>query len=103
MRHIATAEPGKVPRDDEFQFKDRAQALVNKWHVTMQSKGDPVNGTSEVAPMETDTAEKPAGDANLNVMTNGDATAPPVTGTTDSEEITMGDIPADQSMLSEVS
>lgn len=36
MRHIAALK-GPVPRDDEFRFKDRAQALVNKWQVTINS------------------------------------------------------------------
>jgi hypothetical protein len=32
MRHIHLLEPGKVPRDDEYKFRDRAKALVDKWH-----------------------------------------------------------------------
>ncbi|KAJ6553308.1 hypothetical protein B0H19DRAFT_1156151 [Mycena capillaripes] len=32
MRHINLLEPGKVPRDDEYKFRDRAKALVEKWH-----------------------------------------------------------------------
>ncbi|KAJ7659476.1 hypothetical protein B0H17DRAFT_1096092 [Mycena rosella] len=32
MRHIHLLEPGKVPRDDEYNFRDRAKALVDKWH-----------------------------------------------------------------------
>ncbi|KAJ6528505.1 hypothetical protein B0H19DRAFT_1385181 [Mycena capillaripes] len=32
MRHIHLLEPAKVPRDDEFKFRDRAKALVDKWH-----------------------------------------------------------------------
>lgn len=32
MRHIALLTPDKVPRDDEFKFRDRANALVTKWH-----------------------------------------------------------------------
>ncbi|KAJ7688702.1 hypothetical protein B0H17DRAFT_1067933, partial [Mycena rosella] len=32
MRHIHLLEPGKVPRDDEYKFRDRAKALVDQWH-----------------------------------------------------------------------
>ncbi|KAJ7640645.1 hypothetical protein B0H17DRAFT_1339250 [Mycena rosella] len=32
MRHIHLLEPGKVPRDDEYKFRDRAKALIDKWH-----------------------------------------------------------------------
>ncbi|KAJ7907375.1 hypothetical protein B0H13DRAFT_2273696 [Mycena leptocephala] len=32
MRHIHLLEPGKVPRDDEYKFRDRAKVLVDKWH-----------------------------------------------------------------------
>ena len=32
MRHIALLDSSKVPRDDEFSFRERAGALVNKWH-----------------------------------------------------------------------
>ncbi|KAJ7873425.1 hypothetical protein B0H13DRAFT_1723510 [Mycena leptocephala] len=32
MRHIHLLKPAQVPRDDEFKFRDRAKALVDKWH-----------------------------------------------------------------------
>ena len=52
MRHIAQLKDDKVPpRDDEFKFRERAQALVDKWHNTMNSSiGDSkaaVNGSSK--------------------------------------------------------
>ncbi|KAJ7894678.1 hypothetical protein B0H14DRAFT_2682688 [Mycena olivaceomarginata] len=31
MRYIYVLEPHKVPRDDEFKFRDRAKVLVDKW------------------------------------------------------------------------
>ncbi|KAF7372441.1 PWWP domain-containing protein [Mycena venus] len=31
MRHIHRLEPAQVPRNDEFKFRDRARALVDKW------------------------------------------------------------------------
>ncbi|THH06047.1 hypothetical protein EW145_g4357 [Phellinidium pouzarii] len=44
MRHIAALDADKVPRDDQYKFKDRAQALVNKWHTKINR----VNGSTEV-------------------------------------------------------
>jgi hypothetical protein len=32
MRHIAAIDDGKIPRDDEFNFRIRAKNLVKKWH-----------------------------------------------------------------------
>ena len=65
MRHIAALPDDKVPRDGEFQFKDRAQALVNKWHNTIQS--DKANGDT-TAQMDVDKKEESA-------APNGDAAA----------------------------
>ncbi|KAJ6484178.1 hypothetical protein C8R45DRAFT_931632 [Mycena sanguinolenta] len=31
MRHIQLLDTAKVPRDDEFQFRNRAKALVERW------------------------------------------------------------------------
>ena len=45
MRHIAQLDSSKIPRDTEFQFKERAQALVNKWHGMI----DKQNGTNGAA------------------------------------------------------
>jgi hypothetical protein len=45
MRHIANLDPEKVPRDEEFKFKQRAQALVDKWQVLAHKK--PTDGTSD--------------------------------------------------------
>lgn len=53
MRHISALDKEKVPRDDEFRFRERAQTLVNKWHTYLKP-----NGSAE--PMkETDTAPPP--------------------------------------------
>ncbi|KAJ6580383.1 hypothetical protein DFH09DRAFT_979145, partial [Mycena vulgaris] len=32
MRHIHLLEENRIPRDDEFKFRERAKALVDKWH-----------------------------------------------------------------------
>jgi hypothetical protein len=47
MRHIQSQGDGKIPRDDEFKFKDRAKALVEKWHQILNSNKP--NGTSSTA------------------------------------------------------
>ena len=56
MRHIAAQDDGKVPRDTEFKFKDRAQALVNKWHQTISpaKANGTTNGAVEEKSMEVD-------------------------------------------------
>ena len=46
MRHIAALTPDKVPRDDEFKFRERANALVDKWHKIIgdvKEDGGPVS------------------------------------------------------------
>ncbi|KZT71650.1 hypothetical protein DAEQUDRAFT_91074 [Daedalea quercina L-15889] len=46
MRHINALPKDKVPRDDEFHFKDRAKSLVDKWHdILNENKGKP-NGAA---------------------------------------------------------
>ncbi|KAJ7867819.1 hypothetical protein B0H13DRAFT_2670434 [Mycena leptocephala] len=37
MHHIHLLDAAKVPRDDEFHFRDRAKALVDKWHEILNS------------------------------------------------------------------
>ncbi|KAF9263822.1 hypothetical protein L218DRAFT_310294 [Marasmius fiardii PR-910] len=37
MRHIAAFAPEKVPRDEEYHFRRRAKALVDKWTVVLSS------------------------------------------------------------------
>ncbi|KIM69674.1 hypothetical protein SCLCIDRAFT_1208172 [Scleroderma citrinum Foug A] len=67
MRHIAALTPEKVPRDDEFHFRTRAKALVDKWHTILGSSktteaggeavpnGAPVDG-APVSPMHNSTS-----------------------------------------------
>ena len=38
MRHIAGLSDEKVPRDEEFKFKERAQALVDRWQLLAHSR-----------------------------------------------------------------
>ncbi|KAJ7219657.1 hypothetical protein B0H12DRAFT_1241466 [Mycena haematopus] len=37
MRHIHRLDAINVPRDEEFHFRDRAQALVDKWNELLNS------------------------------------------------------------------
>ncbi|KAG6335689.1 hypothetical protein ID866_3395 [Astraeus odoratus] len=49
MRHIAALSPEKVPRDDEFHFRTRAKALVDKWHTILGSSKT-AEASGEAAP-----------------------------------------------------
>ncbi|EIN11168.1 hypothetical protein PUNSTDRAFT_118694 [Punctularia strigosozonata HHB-11173 SS5] len=93
MRHVTSKKDDEIPRNDDFKFKERAQALVNKWSTILSaSKGS--NGTSEEAKpaahgdsMDVDKAEKPekangteepkenaeAAEANGDAAADGDA------------------------------
>lgn len=52
MRHISLAEDGKIPRDAEYNFRSRAQTVVEKWqriakeHEDAQANGVQTNGTA---------------------------------------------------------
>ena len=37
MRHITVLTDDKVPRDDEFKFRERAKALVDQWHQVLNA------------------------------------------------------------------
>ena len=37
MRYITRLTDDKVPRDDEFKFRERAKALVDKWHQLLNA------------------------------------------------------------------
>lgn len=65
MRHIHLQPSDKIPRDDEFHFRTRAKALVDKWHVivnTSKEAGPGANGTpagsSPTAPSKVDKADE---------------------------------------------
>jgi hypothetical protein len=47
MRHIAALPAEKVPRDDEFKFRDRAKVLVDKWRQILGANKP--NGTDGAA------------------------------------------------------
>lgn len=67
MRHIHLLEPGKVPRDDEFKFRDRANALVNKWRQILETtEGDSAVVTEGTARMDLNGT----GEGDLTVLMN---------------------------------
>ncbi|KDR67039.1 hypothetical protein GALMADRAFT_216707 [Galerina marginata CBS 339.88] len=66
MRHIAALSDDKVPpRDEEFKFRARAKALVDKWHQILNANkaanGSPT--TSVVGGQANGKAKHPAGGA----------------------------------------
>ncbi|KZS98561.1 hypothetical protein SISNIDRAFT_148144 [Sistotremastrum niveocremeum HHB9708] len=70
MRHIAALDASKVPRDDEFKIRSRAQQLVEKWHKMVDPSKAPgsleasgVNGAS-AGDLTMEVEEKPTSVAN---------------------------------------
>ena len=41
MRHIAVLTDDKVPGDEQFKFRDRAKALVDRWHGVLNAGKPP--------------------------------------------------------------
>jgi len=84
----------KVPRDDEFHFRSRAKALVDKWHVILTANkeaGSGANGTpagsSPTAPSKVD---KPEEDVPNGATAVPGETHPAADGTT-SVDVTMAE------------
>ncbi|KIK05161.1 hypothetical protein K443DRAFT_675316 [Laccaria amethystina LaAM-08-1] len=50
MRHIAVLTEDKVPRDDEFKFRLRAGALVERWHKILNANKGAGGGSTSAAP-----------------------------------------------------
>jgi hypothetical protein len=44
MRHLGNLHEDRVPRDEEFKFRQRAIALVDKWMRQIPHGGGPVYG-----------------------------------------------------------
>jgi len=94
MRHIHMQQPDKIPRDDEFQFRSRAKALVDKWHVIVSANkeaGPGANGTpagsSPTAPSKADKVEEDVPNGGAAVPTE---VLPAADGTT-SVDVTMAE------------
>lgn len=80
MRHIHLQPQEKIPRDEEFNFRLRAKALVDKWSSIADVKEEPkTNGApkeeavdDKFAPAEQNTDDKMEED----VKTDAEATLP---------------------------
>ncbi|KAJ7633868.1 hypothetical protein DFH06DRAFT_1303285 [Mycena polygramma] len=79
MRHITLLEPGKVPRDEEFKFRERAKALVDKWRNILNANkvtnGESAVVTESLARMDVNVMGEGEGEGDLTVMDvtmNGD-------------------------------
>lgn len=77
MRHIHVLTDDKVPRDDEFKFRERAKVLVDKWHDILKANGadaKPVtNGSRKAADTEDAvTANGKANEAKENGIKAGE-------------------------------
>jgi hypothetical protein len=95
MRHIHMQPSDKVPRDDEFHFRSRAKALVDKWHVILSANkegGPGTNGTpagsSPTAPPKPDKVDEDAPNGTVAVPTT--EIVPAADGTT-SVDVTMAE------------
>lgn len=98
MRHIHVLPDEKVPRDDEFKFRERAKVLVDKWHDIAKTNGasdsakPATNGTRKAADAEepavngTETKENSPAKAEPDVkadVTMKDEEAAPANGAAD--------------------
>lgn len=66
MRRIGVLD--EIPRDDEFHFKRRASALVQKWQDVILASEKKTDGLNGVAPKEADV--KPAAEATTKAEVN---------------------------------
>lgn len=95
MRHIHMQPSDKIPRDDEFHFRSRAKALVDKWQLILTANkeaGAGANGTpggsSPTAPSKVDKPEEDVPNGAALVPTG--ETHPAADGTT-SVDVTMAE------------
>jgi hypothetical protein len=80
MRHIAILPDDKVPSDEKYRFRERAKALVDKWHDVLNAGKSGAAGEKEangdVGPEEKpkEEAEKVTeGTKNLDLNASPDA------------------------------
>ena len=106
MRHINVLADEKVPRDDEFKFRERAKVLVDKWHDILKTNGasDPAkpatNGSRKVTETE---------DAGVNTSSKTEDSAEKENGTITQadadvvmKEETSANGVADESMIGDI-
>ncbi|KAJ3491935.1 hypothetical protein NLI96_g351 [Meripilus lineatus] len=96
MRHIHALPAEKVPRDEEFKFRERANVLVLKWHDIINANKNPsqpqqtngdsgTNSGSNTAPVSTkpsangksDASPPSAGKKDSKASANGNAAKEP--------------------------
>jgi hypothetical protein len=70
MRHIAALSAEKVPKDDDFKFRERAKVLVDKWHQILNANKP--NGADAVANGSKIDGDLTAGTAALDLNGNVD-------------------------------
>ncbi|KAF9050609.1 hypothetical protein BJ165DRAFT_1525828 [Panaeolus papilionaceus] len=73
MRHIAARSESDIPRDDEFKFRTRAKALVDRWHQILNTKA---GGAANNSSPEATTAHEAGMAVMLAVMNGDEMTAP---------------------------
>ncbi|THU87098.1 hypothetical protein K435DRAFT_354999 [Dendrothele bispora CBS 962.96] len=62
MRHITALDADRVPKDEEFKFRERAKTLVDKWHQILgPSSTNKTNGTGEATATNGPGEAKPNG------------------------------------------
>ncbi|EIW83102.1 hypothetical protein CONPUDRAFT_89090 [Coniophora puteana RWD-64-598 SS2] len=94
MRHIFALPPEKVPRDDEFKFRQRAKALVDKWHAILggdkanengtKSGANGTNGTPANGVAAADSKPQSKAEAKANAASNANGTDATAEGSNDS-------------------
>ncbi len=82
MRHIHVLTDDKVPRDDEFKFRERAKVLVDKWHDILKA-----NGASDAKPATN--GSRKAADTEDAVTANGKANEAKENGSKSGEDVVM--------------
>ena len=80
MRHVAALSPEKIPRDNEFHFRTRARALVERWQ-------DILNAHKQSSPAPLSVPPTLSGVEGLKMSMNG---ALEVSARSDAEEVTKG-------------
>ena len=96
MRHIFALPADKVPRDEEFHFKERAKTLVDKWHDILSVGKTPTaaNGSKETASPAAAEPPKPAETNGAPVEKAQSVTDVAMTNGTKEEEPAKTDAPA---------
>ncbi|KAK7433763.1 hypothetical protein VKT23_020590 [Stygiomarasmius scandens] len=109
MRHITALDLEKVPKDDEFKFRERAKAPADKWHQilgpspatksTTNGGGDPATG--EAKPVNGDAVTKDVSMMDIPAV-NGDSDPEGESKTEATPPAAEGDNAGDMSVLADV-